>query len=247
MASDAFELVRFEDDPSPSAVGATADAIVAIEPSPTERGLIDEIDLPTLIWLKDASPGESGAPRANQRLIASSCQDERIWRSAPLPVADRHYGNDAQHEPWQAAWLGPSTPRRRDHLAYFKGDPDLIADDLSISPPIAIAVNMHDDEGPGCEHRALSALARGKLLVSEPLTPPRGLEPGIDYVEAHTLDDMFLAVEHAIRSPSSLRRVRLRGRRKAELFRASRVIPRLVGDLLLELEAGDPRRRHSSS
>jgi hypothetical protein len=32
------------------------------------------------------------------------------------------------------------------------------------------------------------------------------------------------------------RRVRIRGRRKAEAFRASRVYPRLVHDLLLDLD-----------
>jgi len=230
-----LEPLHFDGAPSLEEILAEApEAIVAFAPTAEERALVDKSGLPALIWWEQEIPDSTGGPQPNQRLIAGDSLDERLWRSVPLPVADHIYGDDAQHEPWRAAWLGSQRERREDHLAYFGGDAGLISEDAA---RCAIAVNMHDDERPACEHRALTALARGKLLVSETLTPSRGLEPGIDYIEAHTLDDMFLVVEHAIRSPGSFRRVRLRGRRKAELFRASHVVPRLVGDLLLELGA----------
>jgi len=72
--------------------------------------------------------------------------------------------------------------------------------------------------------------------VSEPLKPSRGLEPGIDYVEVRDPAEVRAAVENAVRAPSAFLRMRLRGRRKAELFRSSRVVARLVGDLLRELD-----------
>ena len=80
------------------------------------------------------------------------------------------------------------------------------------------------------------ALAGGQLLVSERLRPSRGLEPGIDYLEIRDLQEIRSAVDNAVRAPEAFLRVRLRGRRKAELFRSSRVVARLVGDLLLELD-----------
>ena len=39
----------------------------------------------------------------------------------------------------------------------------------------------------------------------------------------------------AVRSPHAYHRVRLSGRRKAEMFRASRVYPRLIAELLDDL------------
>ena len=100
----------------------------------------------------------------------------------------------------------------------------------------AIAVNFADESGPPTTHRALVALAGGQLLVSERLRPSRGLEPGIDYLEIRDLQEIRSAVDNAVRAPEAFLRVRLRGRRKAELFRSSRVVARLVGDLLLELD-----------
>jgi hypothetical protein len=72
--------------------------------------------------------------------------------------------------------------------------------------------------------------------VSEPLSPTHGLEPGIDYVEVRHPQDLLRAIERIRHYPDLYRRVRIRGRRKAEAFRASRVYPRLLHDLFLDLE-----------
>lgn len=115
-----------------------------------------------------------------------------------------------------------------------------VADDLFSAPgttETTVAVNFSGEDGPAHEHRALVALARGQLLISEPLDPSRGLEPGGDYLEARVPEDARLLVENAARAPEAFERIRLRGRRKAELFRSSAVVGRLTGDLLLELRA----------
>ena len=144
-------------------------------------------------------------------------------------MADRLYA-PVTELPARAAWLGPASARRSSYLSWFQHTVPPAED----GSDALVAVNLHD-ESPAFDPRVVRALAAGRLLISETLVPSRGLEPGIDYLEARDLDDLFLAVESAVQDPHAFRRVRLRGRRKAELFRASRVIGRLVGDLLREL------------
>jgi len=68
--------------------------------------------------------------------------------------------------------------------------------------------------------------------VSESLSPRHGLLPGTDYVEvAHPWELWEIAA--ALRdAPDAFATVRHSGREKAERFRASRVYPALVRDLL---------------
>jgi hypothetical protein len=56
---------------------------------------------------------------------------------------------------------------------------------------------------------------------------------------AGTLPNTIQTLE---RFPGAFHRVRVRGRAKAELFRASRMYPRLVADLLRDLSLGGTPR-----
>ena len=87
-------------------------------------------------------------------------------------------------------------------------------------------------------------LAAGHLVVSEPLDPSHGLEPGIDYVQVRS-PAVLRQVVGVIRSaPETFRAIRIRGRAKAESFRASRVYPRLFEDLFADVRAfGTSRAR----
>ena len=209
------------------------DAVVAFEADEALRDRLARIELPTLLWR--TCPGPPPVGRA-QRLVLSAGDQREAWRCVGLPVADRLYAATLAELPARAAWLGPATPRRAAYLDWFEHAQEPAAEGTDA----LVAVNMHDESEADFEPRAARALAEGRLLVSETLTPARGLEPGIDYLEARDLDDLFLAVESAVRDPHAFRRVRLRGHRKAELFRASRVTARLVEDLLLELDAVPP-------
>jgi len=101
----------------------------------------------------------------------------------------------------------------------------------------AIGVNLHNEPYPSFENRVCLHLAAGQLVVSEKLSPTHGLEPDIDYLEIADPDQLLSVLRAATRFPPAFERVRIRGRRKAEAFRASRVYPRLVDDLLLDLRA----------
>ena len=60
----------------------------------------------------------------------------------------------------------------------------------------------------------------------------------------HNFQDLLVALFELRRNIAAYRRMRVRGRAKAEQFRASRVYPRLVRDAMLDVRAfGSPRRR----
>jgi len=79
-------------------------------------------------------------------------------------------------------------------------------------------------------------------VISEPLSQLHGLEPGIDFLELRGSGMLGNTLEALSRFPRAFDRVRVRGRLKAELFRASRVYPRLVADLLRDLPARGTER-----
>jgi hypothetical protein len=102
---------------------------------------------------------------------------------------------------------------------------------------IDIALNVHGQPYASFEDRVLLHLASGHLVLSEPLAPRHGLEPGIDLVEVASPDELLFALERLHADPGAADAIRRRGRRKAEAFRASRVWPRLLADLRADVAA----------
>ena len=49
-----------------------------------------------------------------------------------------------------------------------------------------VGINVHNEPYPSFENRVCLHLAAGHLVLSEPLSPTHGLEPGIDYLEVGT-------------------------------------------------------------
>jgi hypothetical protein len=142
-------------------------------------------------------------------------------------------------------FLGESTAHRERYLIGAKHEYDVLhyahglhgAELADVLGRADIGINLRDDLRPGFEHRALVHLAAGQLLLSEPLTPGFGLEPGIDFVEFERIDELMSALYLVHQRPETYDRVRLAGRAKADAFRASVVWPRLIEDLLAEARA----------
>ncbi len=179
-----------------------------------------------------------------------------VWRSVPLPVADRYFrAVEPIFRRPRVIFVGRSTPHREALLSAGKHRYDLVhiahgvsADDLEkIADGYDVGLNLHNDAYPNFENRASFHLAAGHLLLSEPLTPTAGLEPGIDYVEIDSRDTLERRLGEIFESPDLYHSIRGRGRDKAELFRASKVYPSLVDDLLHDLEVFGSHRTRATS
>ena len=135
-------------------------------------------------------------------------------------------------------------------LRLAKHDFDLVhyafgvdADDLAtLLREHEVGVNLHNQRYLSFENRICLHLAAGHLVFSEALSPTHGLEHGLDFIEIESPDNLHWQLEQLSRFPRLYHPVRVRGRRKAEQFRASRVYPRLIADLFADLAAfGSPR------
>jgi hypothetical protein len=167
-----------------------------------------------------------------------------VWRSLPLPVADRYYREvqPLDGHP-RVVFIGRSTEHREKmlteakhrfdvlHLA-FGVDADMLERTLDEHD---VGINLHNEPYPSFENRVSLHLAAGHLVLSEPLSPTHGLEPAIDYLVVTGPGDIVAAIDALRRFPGVYHRVRVRGRRKAEAFRASHLYPRLMRDLLADV------------
>lgn len=180
----------------------------------------------------------------NQGISDSVEEIMPVWRCVPLPVADRYY-RDARptYRSPRVIFIGRSTNHRETllsgvkhrhnitHIAHGVGPAEL----EQIVDTYDVGINLHNETYPNFENRVCIHLAGAHLVLSEPLTPTMGLEPGIDYLEVRTASELTRRVSELVRVPDIHQRVRVRGRAKAELFRASRVYPALVRDLLHDI------------
>ena len=176
-----------------------------------------------------------------------------VWRSIPLPVSDDSFTDVADRDgPGRAIFIGRSTEHRERYLIPIKHEFDVahIAHGFTgeklreLLADYDVAINLHNEDYVTFENRIPRHLAAGQLLITETARPTFGLEPGIDYVEVATPGELHLAVASAFHRIDAFRGMRLRGRRKAEWFRASVVLPRLVHDVFLDVAAFGRRPRH---
>jgi hypothetical protein len=192
-----------------------------------------------LEYLRATDPSNFDRIVSFDPLIVPTVQQHlNVWRSLPIPVADRVYqprgGRDG------AVFVGRSTSHREEFLGPVKHDFDVVhvahgfAGDrlIGLLRDASVVINLHNEPYPTFENRVPTALAAGALVVSEPLSPTHGLVPGADYVEVSTPWDLWRILAEARRAPHAFAATRAAGRRAAERFRASRVFPRVVADLL---------------
>jgi hypothetical protein len=241
---------------------------VTFRPEVVPPGLFAELPAVTLGFLSEPLPRGEGAHADLQRrlrelrevdvgnfdrvvsfdpLIGDTAREVLpIWRSLPLPVADRFFApvTPIGHPP-RVLFVGRSTPHREWLLAPVKLEHDLLHVAFGVSGRELVellhrhdvGINLHNENYPSFENRVSMHLAAGHLVLSEALDPLHGLEPGIDFLQVDDACDLRTALAVVVRFPRAHHRVRVRGRRKAEQFRASRVYPRLVADLLADLDA----------
>jgi hypothetical protein len=249
QASDPHVVVAFRPEVLPAGVFAGLRAAVLgflTEPIPRTRGHRMHPDLKRRrAALATMDTGNIDRLVAFDPLVVPTADAfMRVWRSLPLPVADRLYAPvRAPAGTPSILFVGRSTEHRERFLARPKAELDVVHAAFGIGLDAlaallgahTIALNLHNEPYPSFENRVCLQLAAGQLVVSETLSPTHGLEPDIDYLEIAEPDQLLALLHAAVRFPQAYERVRIRGRRKAEAFRASHVYPRLVDDLLLDL------------
>jgi hypothetical protein len=248
----------------------TPHVVLVFRPEIVPAGLFAQLRAARLGWLTEPIPrtGRKSHPDQERRLwelkqvdpanfdrvvsfdpliaeTASGVLD--VWRSLPLPVADRYYKPVRPVRPGRprALFVGRSTAHREKFLTRVKHEHDVLhmafgvdaAELERLLDEHEVGINLHNEPYPSFENRVPIHLAAGQLVLSEPLSPLHGLEPGLDFLEVAWPERLAATMEILSRFPGAYDRVRVRGRMKAEQFRASRVYPRLVADLLRELEA----------
>jgi hypothetical protein len=166
------------------------------------------------------------------------------WRARPLPIDDRFYAEvRSSRRPPRALFLGRSTDYREDILTMSKHTHDVVhythglAGDALVEALASadVGIALPAEEGGRFPSQALLHQAAGHLLLSAPLRPSHGLEPGIDHLEVDTASALDTILIQLRLHPEAYERVRIRGRLKADEHRASRVWPRIVADLLQDV------------
>ena len=231
---------------------------VLTEPLPRDRAGVRDEDLSRRLWeLGQVDPSGFDRVVSFDPFIARTADAVLpVWRSVPLPVSDRFFAPPSsigRRTGGQPLFVGRSTPHREHVLRDAKHHYDLLHLAFGVDAGMLeevmgeheIAINIHNQPYLSFENRVCLHLAAGHLVLSEPLSPLHGLEPGVDFLEI--VDGSHLA--HLLwslrRTPGMWHGVRVRGRRKAEQFRASRVWPRVIADLLADVAAFGGRPHHA--
>ncbi len=239
-------------DPSAVAAslrGARPDVVVALGVADHDASPLRAAGVPVLgVVVATSEPARlyaTGSPGAAcDRLVALDALEAlggRLWRTIAPPVDDALFAPAAPTgRPPRIVFHGASTEHRERWLATAKHlhdvrhvahgmTPDRLPDLLARTD---VALVAHRGDRPGFDHRVALHLAAGHLVLAEPLGPRHGLEAGIDLLEIADPDALARAVGAIRAAPDLFRRIRVRGRLKAERFRASHVWSRVLDDFL---------------
>ena len=207
------------------------------EPDPTLRAAADALDRVL-----------SFRPRLTGRAVGST----RLWRAVPPPVSDLMFGTvQPLHGRPRVMTVGRATPYREQLLLGAMHHHDLLQVVHGVGGEALTELLSDCDVGvyvPPERKSAVGAqvslhLAAGQLLLAHELDPEHGLERGLDYLDFGSAAELVWMLDRLDRFPEMYQRIRVRGRMKAEAFRASRLFARLAHDLLLDVAAFGAERR----
>jgi hypothetical protein len=182
-------------------------------------------------------------------LTGTRIAGSEVWRAIPPPVSDALFSEvrPLHHSP-RAMSIGRSTPHREAMLMPAKHHHDLLQVIHGVSGrPMIELLEEHDvgvyvarEPGGGFSQQIGVHLAAGHLLLAEPLSPVHGLERDIDYLQFDSPEGLVWMLDRLGRFPEMHQHARVRGRLKAEQYRASRLFARVAHDLLADVSAFGP-------
>jgi hypothetical protein len=251
-----------------SAMSATRDfdpdVTVLFVPTSLPAGALNELPGVSLGVLVESEPAPGLAELACglDRLVSffpaltgRKLGSTEVWRAVPPPVADGLFGDvrPLRGKPL-AMSLGAASYHREWMLLYAKHHHDLlqVVHGVSGDPLVELLreydVGVHVPREPGGAfgHQVGMHLAAGHLLLTEAPNPAHGLERDIDYLHVDSPEGLSWTLERLGRFPEMYQRIRIRGRLKAEQYRASRLFARLTHDLLADVRAFGSERSRSS-
>lgn len=152
--------------------------------------------------------------------------DEQIGCDFVEPTV-RAVGTFSGASPHQQVYLRSLAPPPK-QLAFA---PDEFHQETAALSEISVGLVIHADANRCFPMEALIHLARGHTLISEPLWPRFGLEPGLDFFEVTSPSEVFHVLQYLDRSPEVTRLMAYRGKQKSQNFRASATWARLLGEL----------------
>lgn len=203
-------------------------------------------------WLRQVDPTNFDRIVSFDPLIAETAGDVLpVWRSLPLPVADGFFLDVHERAaPPRLLFIGRSTEHREQMLEPTKRRHQLVHIGHGLAGErlkrflarADVQLNIHNNPYPTFENRVCVALAAGHLVISEPLSPSHGLEPGIHFLQARTPAELLELVEQLARDPRCYSDVQAAGRQAAERFRASIAYPQLLREALADVSAAGGRR-----
>ena len=171
-----------------------------------------------------------------------------VWRAIAPPVSPRFYAPRRRRE-GLALTVGRYSAYRESVLLEAKHRFDLLqilegaqaeelADWFTRYP---VAVYVPSDPAAGAGWQVAAHLAAGQLLLSEPQPTMFGLEEGIDYLPFRGAKELIHLLDTVARFPEAFQAIAVRGRLKAQQFRAESVWQRLLADVLAWRQiAADP-------
>ncbi len=182
----------------------------------------------------------------NPALTGASAAGKEVWRAIPPPVGDAHFKEvrPLRHAP-RSISIGRSTDHREGVLTAAKHEHDLLqvihgvsgTELVELLGEYDVGVYLPRATGAGFGWQVGAHLAAGQLLLAGTLAPAHGLERGIDYLEIDSPEGLVWLLDRLGRFPEMYQRIRVRGRLKAEQYRASSLFRRVVHDLLLDVAA----------
>lgn len=156
-----------------------------------------------------------------------------------LPMDDDHiYTDYVDPHSYSVGTFSAETPHQKVYRDALEVQPKQLSLALtgkdywkSARLEVSAGLVIHPDANRCFPMEALVHLASGHTLISEPLWPLFGLEPGLDYFEVTSPSEAFHVMEYLGRSPEVTRLMAYRGKQKSQHFRASATWARLLGEL----------------
>lgn len=231
------------------------DVTVLFVPASLPAEALNELPGVTLgVLAGDArSPGLAELASGLDRLVSfcpsftgTKLGTSEVWRAVPPPVADSLYG---EVRPLRGRPLAMSVGRSTEHREWMlmpaKHHHDLlqVVHGVSGEPLVEllreydVGVHVSSEPGGAFGPQIGMHLAAGHLLLTEAPTPGHGLERNIDYLHVDSPAGLVWTLDRMGRFPEMHHRIRVRGRLKAEQYRASRLFARLTHDLLADVRA----------